>query len=121
MSIIILTHYACTVENVVNLKIFLVIEHLPQELRDRFTEMRELDLSVQSKYNYFFLNFPFHLFVLSDNMDELEKRVKALFTDCKRYPNELPPAAEAEYQAIQKEYYKTLEDADEKVVILKFT
>jgi len=26
-----------------------VIEHLPQELRDRFTEMREMDLSVQSK------------------------------------------------------------------------
>ena len=27
---------------------FLVIEHLPQELRDRFTEMREMDLQVQS-------------------------------------------------------------------------
>jgi len=27
----------------------LVIEHLPQELRDRFTEMREMDLGVQSK------------------------------------------------------------------------
>lgn len=26
-----------------------MIEHLPQELRDRFTEMREMDLSVQSK------------------------------------------------------------------------
>ena len=26
-----------------------VIEHLPQELRDRFTEMREMDLSVQSE------------------------------------------------------------------------
>jgi len=25
-----------------------VIEHLPQELRDRFTEMREMDLGVQS-------------------------------------------------------------------------
>ena len=25
-----------------------VIEHLPQELRDRFTEMREMDLQVQS-------------------------------------------------------------------------
>ena len=36
------------------LKIFispnLVIEHLPQELRDRFTEMREMDLQVQSKF-----------------------------------------------------------------------
>lgn len=29
--------------------IFLVIEHLPQELRDRFTDMREMDLTVQSK------------------------------------------------------------------------
>jgi len=28
-----------------------MIEHLPQELRDRFTEMRELDLAVQSKCN----------------------------------------------------------------------
>lgn len=27
-----------------------VIEHLPQELRDRFTEMREMDLGVQSVY-----------------------------------------------------------------------
>lgn len=38
--------------NVVSLMIVLfslVIEHLPQELRDRFTEMREMDLSVQSK------------------------------------------------------------------------
>jgi len=27
-----------------------MIEHLPQELRDRFTEMRELDLAVQSEW-----------------------------------------------------------------------
>ena len=32
----------------------LVIEHLPQELRDRFTEMREMDLQVQSIVNCFF-------------------------------------------------------------------
>lgn len=48
-------------------------------------------------------------------MDELEKRVKTLFNDCKRYPSDMPPSAESEYQAILKEYYKTLEDADEKV------
>jgi hypothetical protein len=36
-----------------------VIEHLPQELRDRFTEMREMDLSVQSKLiNQFMETFP---------------------------------------------------------------
>lgn len=29
--------------------IFPVIENLPQELRDRFTDMREMDLTVQSK------------------------------------------------------------------------
>ncbi|KRT78862.1 PHD finger motif containing protein [Oryctes borbonicus] len=74
-----------------------MIEHLPQELRDRFTEMRELDLSVQN------------------NIDELEKRVKILFSDCKRYPNELPVTADVEFQAIRKEYYATLEEADEKV------
>lgn len=66
------------------------------------------------------MDHPFQHFIPLDNMDELEKRVKVLFSDCKRYPNELPPAAEAEYQAIQKEYYKTLEDADEKVLIVKF-
>lgn len=50
-------------------------------------------------------------------MDELEKRVKIFFNDCKRYPSDsLPQSVEAEFQAIRKEYYKTLEDADEKVV-----
>ena len=29
---------------------FTVIEHLPSELRDRFTDIREMDLSVQSKF-----------------------------------------------------------------------
>lgn len=49
-------------------------------------------------------------------MDELEKRVKIFFNDCRKYPPEnLPPSVEAEYQGIRKEYYKTLEDADEKV------
>lgn len=76
-----------------------MIEHLPQELRDRFTEMRELDLSVQN------------------NMDDLEKRVKVLFNEWKRNPNDLPPTADLEFEGIKKEYYKTLEDQDEKVVL----
>lgn len=49
-------------------------------------------------------------------MDELEKRVKYLFNDCKRYPGELPPSILAEFESIRTEYKKTLEDADEKVV-----
>ena len=32
----------------INNIVIIVIEHLPQELRDRFTEMREMDLGVQS-------------------------------------------------------------------------
>ncbi|XP_050314248.1 inhibitor of growth protein 3 isoform X2 [Anthonomus grandis grandis] len=49
-------------------------------------------------------------------MDELEKRGKAFFADCKKYQNsEIPPNLDEEFQAIRKEYYKTLEDADEKV------
>jgi hypothetical protein len=35
--------------NVIYFICFSVIEHLPSELRDRFTELREMDLSVQSK------------------------------------------------------------------------
>ncbi|KAF5301014.1 hypothetical protein FQR65_LT08997 [Abscondita terminalis] len=74
-----------------------MIEHLPQELRDRFSEMREMDLSVQN------------------TLEELDKRVRLFFSDCKRYPNELPPSLDIEFQEIRKEYYKSLEDADEKV------
>ncbi|KAJ8973026.1 hypothetical protein NQ317_012631 [Molorchus minor] len=79
-----------------------MIEHLPQELRDRFTDMREMDLSIHN------------------NMDELEKRVKIFFNECKKYPTDnLPQNIDAEYQAIRKEYYKALEDADEKSPLSK--
>lgn len=45
-------------------------------------------------------------------MDSLEKKVKIFFSNAKKMkPNE----KEAEYESIRKEYYKTLEDADEKV------
>ncbi|XP_035726819.1 inhibitor of growth protein 3-like isoform X2 [Vespa mandarinia] len=45
-------------------------------------------------------------------MDSLEKKVKTFFSNAKKMkPNE----KEAEYEAIRREYYKTLEDADEKV------
>lgn len=54
-------------------------------------------------------------------MDELEKRVKIFFTDCKKYdPENLPPSIDSEFQAIRKEYYKTLEEADEKVQLQYF-
>ncbi|KAF4517739.1 hypothetical protein B566_EDAN002944 [Ephemera danica] len=67
-----------------------MIEHLPQELRDRFTEMREMDLQVQN------------------SMDSLEKQVKLFFSRAKKLK---PQEREAEHAAILKDYYKTLEDA----------
>lgn len=73
-----------------------MIEHLPQELRDRFTEMREMDLSVQN------------------NMDSLDKRARTLFQQCRR--GELGGnQADSEFYSIRKDYYRILEDSDEKV------
>lgn len=48
-------------------------------------------------------------------MDELDTRVKLFFSDCKRYPGELPSSIDSEFQNLRKEYYKVLEDTDEKV------
>ncbi|XP_055585688.1 inhibitor of growth protein 3 isoform X2 [Uranotaenia lowii] len=73
-----------------------MIEHLPQELRDRFTEMREMDLSVQNQ------------------MDSLDKRVRTLFQQCRRGET-VGPQADSEFHTIRKDYYRVLEDSDEKV------
>ncbi|XP_053610911.1 inhibitor of growth protein 3 [Plodia interpunctella] len=75
-----------------------MIEHLPQELRDRFTEMREMDLSVQN------------------NMDTLEKRVRTLFAGCRRGEMNTDQA-NTEFADIKQGYNKTLEEADEKVAL----
>ncbi|ALC48643.1 Ing3 [Drosophila busckii] len=75
-----------------------MIEHLPQELRDRFTEMRELDLAVQN------------------NMDSLDKKSRLFFQQCKR--GELQhESMDTEFHCLRREYYKVMEDADEKVAI----
>ncbi|XP_021694869.1 inhibitor of growth protein 3 isoform X1 [Aedes aegypti] len=73
-----------------------MIEHLPQELRDRFTEMREMDLSVQN------------------NIDSLDKRARTLFQQCRR-GEMLGSLADTEFDSIRKDYYRVLEDSDEKV------
>ncbi|XP_017042037.1 inhibitor of growth protein 3 [Drosophila ficusphila] len=75
-----------------------MIEHLPQELRDRFTEMRELDLAVQN------------------NIDSLDKKAHMFFKQCKR--DELQhESMDTEFQSLRGEYFKVMEDADEKVAI----
>lgn len=49
-----------------------------------------------------------------DNMDSFEKRIRTLFTQCRRAELQ-GPQADSEFGAIRKDYYKALEDADEKV------
>lgn len=47
-------------------------------------------------------------------MDSFEKRIRTLFTQCRRAELQ-GPQADSEFGAIRKDYYKALEDADEKV------
>ncbi|KAJ8411402.1 hypothetical protein AAFF_G00174080 [Aldrovandia affinis] len=71
-----------------------MIEQLPMDLRDRFTEMREMDLQVQNA------------------MDQLEQGVNEFFINAKKNKQEW---REEQMEVIKKDYYKALEDADEKV------
>ncbi|KAF2360090.1 Inhibitor of growth protein N-terminal histone-binding [Trinorchestia longiramus] len=71
-----------------------VIENVPQEIRDRTTELRELDLSIQNAH------------------DQLEDQVKNFFGNAKKMK---PQERDAIFERIRKDYYKLLDDADEKV------
>nr|AGZ94896.1 inhibitor of growth protein 3 [Ruditapes philippinarum] len=73
-----------------------MIENLPMEMRERLTEMREMDLQVQN------------------SLDGLDERVTSFFKKCTQ-PNVKTDWKEEQFGKIKKEYYKTLEDADEKV------
>lgn len=48
-------------------------------------------------------------------MDSFEKRIRVLFSQCRRGGAEAAGQSEGEFLAIRKDYYKALEDADEKV------
>jgi inhibitor of growth protein 3 len=73
-----------------------VIEQLPQDLRDRFTEMRELDLKVQNA------------------ADTMDGRFKSFFALAKKNK---PEWREEQFKQITDEYKKILDEADEKVVL----
>lgn len=73
-----------------------LIEQLPQDLRDRFTEMRELDLKVQN------------------TIDTLDTRVRRFFSDSRKNK---PDVIDEEYKNIHTTYKSTLDDADEKVTM----
>jgi inhibitor of growth protein 3 len=94
-----------------------VIEQVPQELRDRFTEMRELDLSVQSKFSskkFAVTKLLILLLVLSDDTDAIDKQIKVFFAQCRR--GEMAGVtADTQFESIKKDYVKVLEDSEEKV------
>lgn len=73
-----------------------VIEQIPQEIRDRTTDLRELDLGIQN------------------TSDQLEDQIKTFFASARKMK---PQERDVEYEKIRKEYYKLLDDADEKVNI----
>lgn len=74
-----------------------MIEHLPGELRDRFTEMRETDLSVQNR------------------VDSLENDQKVFFASCAKKLK--AGDREEEYEKIRREYRKVVEESSEKIQI----
>jgi len=70
-----------------------MIEHLPNELRDRFTEMREIDLGVEN------------------TVDNLEARQKTFFNAASKMNAQ---QRQDEYNKIKKDYNKVIEEANEK-------
>ncbi|XP_050420723.1 inhibitor of growth protein 3-like [Adelges cooleyi] len=70
------------------------IEHLPQEMRNRFTEMREMDLQVEN------------------SMDCIKKNVDTLFS---KADNMSSDELDANFKAIIKEGEKSVEQSEEKV------
>ena len=67
----------------------IVIEPFPQEIRERLTEMREIDLHIHSQpwTKLFFtveIRFIFCLFETLGESDKLDNRVQVFFQQCKR-------------------------------------
>ncbi|CAB3996702.1 inhibitor of growth 3-like, partial [Paramuricea clavata] len=73
-----------------------LIEQLPIDLRDRYTEMREMDLQVQNA------------------IDDLDLKGKDFFSSGATATQEWK---EENYKNLKQEYSKALEDAEEKVNI----
>lgn len=89
-----------------------MIEHLPQETVDRLTDMRELDLQVQSEQDLTLKSvlsqqYSTILVSFSDSMDNIEKRITRFFQSAYHMP---PENLDSEHSLILKEYKKILED-----------
>jgi len=73
-----------------------LVEHLPMEMREKLTEMRENDLEVSNK------------------LDTLEENVKVFFKKCQQ-SNIKREWRDEQFKKIKTDYYEALEDTDQKV------
>lgn len=73
-----------------------LIEHLPQELRDRFTEIRERDLQVHN------------------STEQLRDKVKKFFAEAKKLK---PEQRQCEHEKLINDYQETMKYADDKVLM----
>lgn len=73
-----------------------LIEHLPQELRDRFTDIRERDLQVHN------------------SNEQLKEKVKHFFAEAKKLK---PEQRQCDFEKLVNEYQETTKYADDKVHI----
>lgn len=73
-----------------------LIEHLPQELRDRFTDIRERDLQVHN------------------STEQLKEKVKLFFAEAKKLK---PEQRQCDYEKLINDYQETIKYADDKVRI----
>ena len=87
-----------------------MIEHLPIELRDRFTEMREIDLGVENTVDRYVV---LHWFILS-LCSSLQDRQKTFFAGAAAMSN---TEREEQYNNIRKDYTKVVEESKEKIQI----
>ena len=113
------------------------IEHLPHDLRDRFTEMRELDLTGKMAFCYdrsgvlftqkrpslyTFPPLPYPLCSLSlivqNSLDRLDSDQQTFFTECKEKKEK--EWRDAQFEKLKGEYGKILEEADDKVRLSPF-
>lgn len=73
-----------------------LIEHLPQELRDRLTLIRENDLKV------------------NNSSQQIDTKVKQFFAEAKKLT---PEQRQCNYESILNDYEKTIKNADEKLLL----
>ena len=96
-----------------------MIEHLPIELRDRFTEMREIDLGVENTVDSLEVQKPIPYFqgthrseIIKDTT--FQARQKDFFS---RAANMSLSEREEEYGKIRKDHLKAVEESKEKIQI----